>query len=90
MTGTKSVLSDFTRINIMDYDKASNKLLFVRDELNKQPSYSYVYNLTTTNFKKIEVRTVWSTNENRGYWFQGNKLIYAYGFGFYLGHYINE
>ncbi|MDD7886374.1 hypothetical protein [Flavivirga sp. 57AJ16] len=97
MTRTKSTLSDFTRINIMDYDNGTNKLLFVRSEFglsNTQPSYAYVYDLTSTNFKRIEVKNVvsiWSPNEiPRGYWLQSDKLIYAYGLGFYLDHYINE
>ncbi|MFI1772616.1 hypothetical protein [Thalassobellus citreus] len=97
ITRTKSTLSDFTRINIMNYDNATNKLLFVRSEFgqsNTQPSYAYVYDLTTTNFKRIEVKNVvsiWSPNEiPRAYWLQSGKLIYTYSMGFYLDHYINE
>lgn len=95
MTRTKSTLSDFTRINIMDYDNGTNKLLFIRSEFglsNTQLSYAYVYDFTTTNFKKIKVENVvsiWRPNDTpRGYWFAKDKLISSYGY--YLNHYINE
>ncbi|PKQ45667.1 hypothetical protein [Confluentibacter flavum] len=96
---TKTVLSDFTRINIMDYDVYTKKLLLVRSEYgfgNSTPSYAYVYGLMTNEFKRIEVGNIvsaWNPEEiPRGYWFANNKLIYRYvdRNGYYLDHYINE
>ncbi|MDO7171242.1 hypothetical protein [Mariniflexile sp. AS56] len=95
MTRTKTTLSDFTRINIMDYNTGTKKLLLVRSEFgisNTQASYVYIYDFTTTNVKRIEVQNVvsiWSPDVTpSGYWFTKNKLISSYGY--YLDHYLNE
>jgi len=91
---SKTVLNDFTGINIIDYDNTTGKLLLVKNDdtqNNRGQSYAYVYDFTTADFKKIEVQTLGTYTNSppqlKGYWLASDKLISV---GYYLDHYLNE
>ncbi|MBD0831573.1 hypothetical protein [Aestuariibaculum sediminum] len=91
---TKSTIEELTRINIIDYDYGSEKMLFVRSEFGFEqigPPYAYSYNFSNNTFKRIQVRgvvSIWDKLPPNGYWFANGIMINRNGY--YLDQYMNE